>query len=332
MRTIRIAAAAALSCVVAACVTGGGLLPVRASAPDWVQKPPPDTSTLYYGVGEGPDLESARRTALRDVAAKLRVSVSSTVDSQVTVANEAAERFSRTRISEEVRKTTFSKHQLERSESSGGSVFALVSVDRALLVSETRHRLNEVARAVRQALSGARSAQGLDRLRLAGQARGQADDGNDLLSLLAAASPGFDRDAYARDFEMARSLHDETRQSLGFRLQHRPADEDVAGLLRQSLSESGLRVQDSGASTAIVSITVESHEQTIYNSFIVRLKVNLSLRNERGGVFSQKEYAVEGSSASDRVLARQAAIRKLAAQFKAKGAAATIGLEIGAAH
>jgi hypothetical protein len=325
----RTGATLALACLLAACVTGGGMLPERASAPDWVQKPPVDSTALYYGVGEGPDLESARRTALRDVAAKLRVSVSSTVDSQVTVANDSADRFSRTRISEEVRKTTFSKHQLERSESSGGTVFALVSVDRALLVSETRNRLEEISRSVRQALAGARNAQGLDRLRLSGQARAQAEDGNDLLSLLAAASPGFDRVPHARDFEAARSLHDETRQNLGFRLQHRPADEDVAGLLRQSLSESGLRVQESGGSPAVVAVAVETHEQTIYNSVIVRLKVNLSLRNERGGVFSQKEYTVEGSSATDRVLARQAAVRKLAAQFKAKGAAAAIGLDGG---
>jgi hypothetical protein len=328
----RIGVIMSLACLLAACVTGGGLLPERASAPDWVQKPPADTAALYYGVGEGSDLESARRTALRDVAAKLRVSVSSTVDSQVTVANAAADRFSRTRISEEVRKTTFSKHQLERSEKSGGSVFALVSVDRSLLASETRHRLDEIGRAVRQALSGARGAQGLERLRLAGQARAQADEGNDLLSLLAAASPGFDRDPYARDFEAARGLHDDTRRSLGFRLQHRPADEDVAALLRKSMSEAGLRLQESGAAPAVVAVTVEPHEQTIYNSVIVRLKVGLSLRNERGGVFAQKEFTVEGSSASDRALARQAAIRKLAAEFNARGAAAAIGLETGAAR
>ena len=331
MKAYRIVAMAALAWSLTACVTGGGLLAVRTTTPDWVQKPPSDTAALFYGVGEGPDLESARRTALRDVAAKLRVSVASTVDSQVTVANDAADRFSRTRISEEVRKTTFSKHQLERSENSGGTVFALVSVDRALLASETRHRLDELARGVRQALAAARGAQGLERLRLSGQARTQAEDGNDLLSLLASASPGFERAPYARDFEAARGLYDETRQALGFRLQHRPADEDVAAVLRQALSEAGLRLQDAGAGAApaLVAIAVEPHEQTIYNSVIVRLKVGLSLRNERGGVFSQKDFQVEGSSASDRVLARQAAVRKLAAQIKARGVAAAIGLDAG---
>jgi ribosomal protein L16/L10AE len=326
----RFAAAMALACSLAACVTGGGLLPVRSATPEWVQKPPADTAALYYGVGEGADLEAARRTALRDVAAKLRVSVSSTVDSQVTVANESADRFSRTRISEEVRKTTFGKHQLERTESSGNTVYALVSVDRAQLVTETRTRLDEVARSARQALASARATQGLDRLRLAGKAKAQADDGGDLLSLLGSASPGFDRAPYARDFAAAIALHDETRQNLGFRIQNRSADEDVAALLRQGMSESGLRVQDTGATPAIVAIAVESHEQTIYGSVIVRLKINLSLRSERGGVFAQKDYNVEGSSASDRVLARQAAVRKLAAQFKGKGIAAAIGLDAGA--
>jgi hypothetical protein len=324
---------AALIPLLAGCVTGGGLLPGRpVSAPDWVRTPPADTAALYYGVGEGPDVETARRAALRDVAAKLRVSISAKVDSQVTVVNEAADRVNRSRISEEVRKTTFSRHQLERSETSGGNVFALVSVDRQLLVSETRDRLDEIASAVRQALAAGRNAAGLDRLRIGERARTQAEEGGDLLSLLASASPGFNRDPYARDFEAARRLNDDARAGLSFRLQYRPADEDVAGLLRQSLADAGLRVQEGGGSPAVLALSVDAREQSLYGSVIVRLTASLVLRSDHGGVFAQKEYAAEGSSAADRAMARQAAVRKLAAQFKARGAAAVIGLDTAAAH
>ncbi|MDH4189712.1 MAG: LPP20 family lipoprotein, partial [Betaproteobacteria bacterium] len=70
-----------------------------------MRSPPADTAALYYGIGEGPDLDSAKRAALRDVAAKLRVSIRATTDTQVTVANDVADRFSRSRVSEEVRNT-----------------------------------------------------------------------------------------------------------------------------------------------------------------------------------------------------------------------------------
>lgn len=315
-------------CLCAACVTGGGLLPTsRPAAPEWTRMPPADTAEALYGIGEGPDLDSARRAALRDVAAKLRVSISGTVDSQVTVANDAADRVSRTRISEEVRKTTFGKHRLERSEDAGGGVYALVSVDRALLVSETRHRLDEAHRAVRHALAAQRGTSGLDRLRFAGQARAHADDGSDLLSLLASASPGTGRDVYVRDFEAARRSYDEARSGLSFRLQYRPADEDVAALLRQLMSEAELRLQDAGAASAVLVVGVDVKDQSLYGNIVSRVAVGLSLRSERGAVFAQKDYQAEGSSATDRAMARQAALRKLLLQWRSKGALAAIGLD-----
>lgn len=318
----------ALTFLLGGCASPGDLLPGgRQEQPAWMRSPPADTAALYYGIGEGPDLDSAKRAALRDVAAKLRVSIRATTDTQVTVANDVADRFSRSRVSEEVRNTSFGKHQLEKSENHRNGVYALVSVDRQMLIAETRSRLDEKDRALRQGLGNARGLTGLERLRLASQLKPVAEDAADLLSLISSASPGFAREPYEKQVEAARDLLGKARQGLSFRLQYRQADRDVANLMRQLMSESELRIVEAGAAAGVVQITTDSHDQVIYGSTLVRLTLHVSLRSDKGGVFSQKEYTAEGSSASDRGVARQAALRKLSGDLKPRGAAAVLGLD-----
>ena len=297
----------------------------KKEAPSWVLSPPADTGAVLYGVGEGHDLDEARLAALRDVAAKLRVSISASTDSQVNVSNNLVDRSSSSKVSEEVRKTTFAKHQLEKTEVYPNSVYALVSVDRQLLVSETKNRLDEKDRALRAGLDSARGHTGLERLRIASQMKPVADDVVDLLSLMSSASPGFSRVAYNKQVEAWRQLNDDAMRNLSFRLQFQPADQDVANLLRQMMSESEYRIVEGGQATGVVYVSTESTNQSIYGSNQVRLKLHVSLRSEEGRVFSQKEYQAEGASLEDRLVARQAAVRKLAGDLKKHGTADVLG-------
>ena len=306
--------------------TGGNFLSGgQKEAPSWVLSPPADTGAVIYGVGEGPDLDEARTAALRDVAAKLRVTISASIDSQVNVSNNFVDRSSSSKVSEEVRKTTFAKHQLEKTEVYPNSVYALVSVDRQLLVSETKKRLDEKDRALRAGLDSARVHTGLERLRIASQLKPVADDVADLLSLMSSASPGFSSVIYTRQIEAWRQLNDDALRNLNFRLQFQSADQDVASLLRQMLSESEYRIVEAGQATGVLQVSTESTYQSIYGSTQVQLKLHVSLRSEEGRVFSQKEYQVEGASLEDRAVARQAAVRKLAGELKKHGAADVLG-------
>jgi len=294
-------------------------------APAWVLSPPADTSAVIYGVGEGTDLDEARLAALRDVAAKLRVSISASTDSQVNVSNNFVDRSSSSKVSEEVRKTTFAKHQLEKTEVYPHSVYALVSVDRQMLVNETKSRLDEKDRALRAGLDSARARTGLERLRIASQLKPVADDVVDLLSLMSSASQGFSRVAYTKQVDAWRQLNDDALRNLSFRLQFQPADQDVANLLRQMMSESEYRIVETGQATGVVQVSTESTYQSIYGSTQLQLKLHVSLRSEEGRVFSQKEYQAEGASLEDRAVARQAAVRKLAGELKKYGAAEVLG-------
>ena len=37
---------------------------LKSGPPEWVNQPPPDTGRAWYGIGEGHDLNTARRLAL----------------------------------------------------------------------------------------------------------------------------------------------------------------------------------------------------------------------------------------------------------------------------
>ena len=53
--------------------------------PQWMVSPPADDGQWWYGTGEGPDLEGARRNALRNVAAKLRSTIAGQVSNTTSV-------------------------------------------------------------------------------------------------------------------------------------------------------------------------------------------------------------------------------------------------------
>src|SRR5205085_3613701 len=57
--------------------------------PAWVSQPPPNSAEWLYGVGEGTDLEEAKRNALKDAAGRLRVSLSSKTQRSVKEDNGA---------------------------------------------------------------------------------------------------------------------------------------------------------------------------------------------------------------------------------------------------
>lgn len=125
-----------------------------AAPPVWVIEPPTDTPEKMWGAGEGSDPDLAKRSALKDMASRLRVAISGQVESRVTESRGAVDRFARTRLIEDVQRTEFKNYRLEKSAHSGQSFYALVSVDRRLFIAEAEQRLAAAEKEIARRLSG----------------------------------------------------------------------------------------------------------------------------------------------------------------------------------
>jgi hypothetical protein len=296
--------------------------------PPWVAEPPRDTAETMWGVGEGTDLEAARRNALRAVSARLRSAVSGTLTDQTVVTNGKVDRTSSSAVSEEVLKTEFSRADVQSSAAGGLGVFALVKVDRQVFLRDTRTRLEVLTKPILEAEAGLTQQSTLEQFIALRRVSSQIDSAIALSQLLAGA--GAEREGqdgvahYGTLRERARLLS----SRLTFELRAGAADADIAAAVGAFLSEQGMRSaikRTPGAN--VLSIDSQSRQDELFGSKLLKLTVRLAVVDDQGRAVANREYAVSGSSRYDYRGARDAAIVKLAGALHDAGPLAALGFK-----
>lgn len=310
-----------------AVLLGGCSSLMKPEPPDWVLNPPRDTADAYWGVGEGEDLEGAKRTALKDVAAKLRVSISGNMESQQTVSNDAVDRSAKSRVSEVVQKTEFTNFSVEKSARSSNGIYTLVKVDRRAFVRETRAKFENASRLAQDVARDLARKTPLEQFRALRAALPNIENGIALGQLLRVAEPGFSgREELAR-LENLQEKALTANNALVFSLQFKPADADIAQVVTGFINGNGMRVAAPGEAGLLVSIASDARQMTMYGNMNVRLQVMLNLRDERKQNVATKEYLVNGNSLNGYDAARQDAMRELGNAMKKAGPIAGLGLK-----
>jgi hypothetical protein len=292
-----------------------------AAPPAWVMEPPTDTPDKMWGAGEGSDPDLAKRSALKDMAARLRVAISGQVESRVTESRGSVDRFARTRLTEDVQRTEFKNYRLEKSAHSGQSFYALVSVDRRLFIAEAEQRLAAAEKEIARRLSGGADGNSIEKFIALQKALPWIEKAVDSSQLLSAADPGFDTSRLIKheaELSTARAAAGE----LTFDIRARSDSSDVANILRTFLNESGMRTGGGGTTLLVDTATVQD---TIYGAHAVQLRINLRVLDSQKRNLASKEFISHGSSMTSRPMARQAALKKLGEQLRESGPFAALG-------
>lgn len=295
--------------------------------PPWVMNPPADTAEVMHGVGEGADLGAARRAALRDIAGKLKVTISGASRSQTTVANGMVDRSASESVLAEVQKTEFKSHTLLKSAATPGGVYALVAVNRGEWLGETRER---IAALHRQALAviGSDASRGPVEQYVALRRAGALLEAEKSLYGVFGA-----RDLNAADRERQAEIDRlQTRSTelagivvLGVRARN---DADAGSAVSGFLTDAGLRTAGAGvAANGFVDVTVNERAETVRNDRLVRLSINLTLRDTAQRALASRDYVATGASLIDLAGARQQAIRKFQTDLKNAGLLGGLGIQ-----
>ena len=313
--------------VLAILALGPALLAWAAGPPAWAVQPPRDTPEWFYGVGEAPDLEGARRLALRAVAARLRSSVSGRVESTVTDNNGRVNSVASSAVAEDVLKTEFTRAEVEKSQAGGVGVFVLVKVDRNAFISDTKSQLEVIAapvHAVEAALPQQSSLEQFIALRRVATQLEQARVLSQLLQGAGLQAEGQQRAArYGALIEQSKKV----AGSLAFELSGKPEDADVLTAVGGFLAAQGMRsarTRTPGAN--LLSIDCGARQDDLFGTKIVKLNVRLALQDAQGRAVASREVVVSGSSRYDFAAARKAAVDKLEADLKSAGMVRALGL------
>lgn len=179
-----------------------GMLPKKQTVvPSWVLTSPNDSHEWFWGVGEGQDLDTAKRAGLKDIAGKLRVSISGQLDSSVTVDNNKVDRQAHTRISEEVQKTEFSNYVVDKTAQSADGFYVLVKVDRQAFVHDLKNKLANLDANIQPVAAALDSKTPLERFIALRRLQPGLDKGVGYAQLLIGADAGDDGAAHLRNYE-----------------------------------------------------------------------------------------------------------------------------------
>jgi hypothetical protein len=304
-----------------ACVT----IPSHANPPDWVLNPPSDNINEYWGVGDGFDLDTARRTALRSVAAKLRVSVSGAMESETRVRNDVVDRAAQSRVSEVVQETEFSNVSVEKSAKYKDDFYVLVKVDRRAFVKETQAKFDSLSQAVQTELAGLEQRTSIEQFRKLTAAAPHIDKAIALGQLLRVADPAFTDAQTLKTLETQKQQAANAAKRLVVMLEHDARDVDVARAVTSFLNSQGIRVSPNHTSL-VLRLTTSVKEDLLFGSKSHQLNLALQLVDDKGQTVASKQYRANGNSLDSHALARQDAVNKLLRSMNAAGPSAGLGL------
>jgi hypothetical protein len=309
----------------------GAALSSPASAkpvPDWMVSPPPDTPSAMYGVGEGLDVGTATRLGLRDVAAKLRVSVSGSVKSQVTESNGQVDAQASSSLMSDIQKTEFRQYTLEKSAPSPNGVYALVKVDRVAFLADTRERIQRMNRQSSQAITEAASGNALDKYLALQRVRNLLVAQQGLFMLFKSS------DLSPADLKLQSSVQQQLLDAEGaaarvsLNVNAANEDDDLRTVLLGVVADQSLKVNEKkGGAPGVLDVVAPMQVSQFGQDTIVRLQVRLALKDARGVVLASRERLVTGASRTDTRMARQQAVANLRKQWQSEGLLAALGIQ-----
>lgn len=294
----------------AGCVS---ILPKKSApaAPAWVLAAPADSREWFWGVGEGPDLDAAKRGALKDIAARLRVSISGQLDSQMTVTNNQVDRQSRSRIYEEVQKTEFSNYVIDKTAQSENGFFVLAKVDRQAFIRDLKNKLGNVNGRIQPISATLDTKTPLERFVALRRIQPDLDQATGYAQLLIGAEPGGEGSGHLRNYESLQQRSREALAGLVFEIQTRIDDQDLAAAMTAYLNENGIRTElNRSGDGNILSMTSSTQSDVLYGSKLVKLNILLNVKDDQGRTLASRDYTVTGASSYDHRAARQNALQK----------------------
>jgi len=303
--------------------------------PSWYLKPPPPAEEALYGVGEGKSHQESVQVALLQVAAQLKITVSSELKSQVKVKHEVESEEASILSRAQIGAVQLRGYELiEQHMHSPLKFYSLVRVDTRKLSQALQTELSEGLSELEAQLSPQSSALNLLRSCVAlRERRGQLSAALDTLRSLSAEVSAFKRGLSAlsnRCLQSAAQAHFSIKIS-----GPSEAAELSQAALEVALTRRGLHLidaQDKGADKAgVFHVKLEEQLSVAMGFQVVRWSAQLKLIEQSAGDLERGLSAhmikVVGQSGGSVQEARQLAQTRLSERLKALELEALLGLD-----
>jgi len=294
----------------------------KAELPAWVKNPPSDSPFDLYGIGEGRNIAGAKDAALSDIAGKLSTWVqSSTKGSSTKYAGETSRSFQKD-IQTRIQGLKLNNYQVEKTAEVGKQTMVLLRVDREAVFRNTRSRLKDLDKQIRQVFKSKSQAPLIRRFAAYQSQTSDIGKAQRLVQILKALDAEFDGSSFLSRYRQYRQNVNELRDDLRVRIEPtantQKLAERLAGLLMEEGVNAGLK-GDSGQANGVIRFDDRLEKEKLFGSQTVKLHVWISISDKGGHEVVKTDFQSSGSSPSGYPVALQSANRKMAKSMEKQG-------------
>jgi len=264
------------SLLLSAC--GGGASPKQEPSLRSQIQVPSDSVQYFYALGEGESVSLAKNSALADIASRISVSVSSSLDNELLVNREDGRESSsqevRSKVKAVAKTIEFSGVNIEQTRESEGGIEALVKVDRKILFQSYVKKLKHLDSAIVKQMDIIEKSSMFSQLKLSVKVRSDMQKAQEYLLLLEAMKPGFNDLVYRKNYSASEDRLKTIENGAVFSISADKNSAALALLIKEKLSANNIKLSSKKANVKIqLSTKAELKHYKTTNSKIAKMKI-----------------------------------------------------------
>ena len=301
--------------------------------PLWVSTPSSDSAHYLYGVGSGPDYNSARDQALSDLASRFNSNVSAVTKTHDRQVNGKVDSSYENKVMVRVESTKLTHYKVTRSEQVGMLVWSEIALDRMAFSNDLKEEWHYEDKLLKDAVTRLEALPLIQQITGLKDAHTHMEKSQGIMAQLSVASRSWESkailDRYARYQTEFKKIIDKAEITI---ISDKKGD-FAATLLQGNLSKFGIRSQvyaklkPQELAGDQIHIVTTSTTKSDGDATKVKLEVRFESRDNKGKVVGQSRYFLNGRSYDGEQAAYQQASAKLKLKFKRMTLTKVLGLE-----
>ncbi len=272
----------------------------------WINTPPSDTLTCFYGVGYGETQKDAKSDALATISAKISVDVASNFSSSVTAirhsGDEAVLSETKNEVVSKSKQIQYDDVRIKESYNDGKKWAVLVEVNRDTLSKTYERKLNKIDNKLKAKWELYQNSTFFKKLKLSVDIKKYLKQTDDFFPLLHALNSRYDDSKYtSRYLEYTKEM-DKAESLMVFKIKSDKNSEPLASLIRSELSAKNASFSNKNYNVLII-ITTKAKEKKYKStnekfanlSFALR-KTIIKATDRDGKVVSNVVYKTKSAS------------------------------------
>ncbi|MBT4921652.1 MAG: LPP20 family lipoprotein [Rickettsiales bacterium] len=294
--------------------------------PEWYLNSSQNDLSRLYGTGYGTDLNSAEKDALNNLAQKIIVNISSSMEilKQERTFNQTSNfsESSKQAISSEVEKISFNNYKNEQSSSSGKYIYSLVSIDRDELSQTYIDKINNANSKIDALYTELQKKslieQKADFLQID---KIIALTQKDLIILRAISQEQALIAPHLKKYNNLNSNHQIVNNKLSIYFETDDLSQQITTVLSSKVTRNNIKVNKTRSfakDEAVFKITSQQNTQYLYGSYWIKNESTLSVISSNNKVIKLFNFTTKGSSVISYAEAENAMSQNFAKQIKEK--------------